>query len=53
MLRPHGAYMDVTTDAKYESIQNTAFPTGNEVTNAEGTYWQMGWANGYSTSLKN
>ncbi|MBW8014121.1 FAD-binding protein [Lactobacillus helveticus] len=53
VLRPHGAYMDATTDAKYKSIQNTAFPTGNEVTNAEGTYWQMGWANGYSTSLKN
>lgn len=43
VLKPHGDYMQATTDAKYESLVNTAFPTGNEVTKHDGSYWEIGW----------
>lgn len=43
ILRPHGAYLQATTDAYYESSMNRAFPTGNEVTRPDGKYWQMGF----------
>lgn len=45
VLRPHGAYIQATADAYYESPINRAFPTGNEVTNADGSYWEMGYGN--------
>ena len=35
--------MQATSDAHYESWVNAAFPTGNEVTNHDGSYWEMGW----------
>ncbi len=45
VLRPHGAYMQATKDAYYESDRNRAFPSGNEVTAADGKYWEMGYGN--------
>lgn len=43
ILRPHGAYLQATADAYYETPMNKAFPTGNEVTRPDGEYWQMGY----------
>ncbi|MDF7638101.1 FAD-binding protein [Lactobacillus sp. ESL0791] len=43
ILRPHGAYIQATPDAYYETERNRAFPTGNEVTAPDGKYWQMGY----------
>lgn len=45
ILRPHGAHIQATPDAYYESAMNKAFPTGNEVTNSDGTYWELGYGN--------
>ena len=45
VLQPHGAYMQSTADAHYETERNHAFPTGNEVTAADGAYWEMGYGN--------
>ncbi|WP_051527992.1 hypothetical protein [Ligilactobacillus equi] len=43
VLRPHGAYMQATADAYYETERNRAFSTGNEVTAEHGQYWHMGY----------
>jgi fumarate reductase flavoprotein subunit len=43
VLRPHGAYIQATSDAYFETERNHAFPTGNEVTAPDGKYWQMGY----------
>lgn len=51
VLRPHGAYMKATADAYYETPMNRAFPSGNEVTNAEGTMWAMGWGKWFLEKL--
>ncbi|MCX2455527.1 FAD-dependent oxidoreductase [Lacticaseibacillus nasuensis] len=45
VLKPHGAYMQSTPDAHYETERNRAFATGNEVTAADGKYWAMGYGN--------
>ncbi|ETA73274.1 FAD-binding protein [Ligilactobacillus equi] len=43
VLRPHGAYMQATADAYYETERNRAFPTGNEVTAEHVQHWHMGY----------
>lgn len=43
VLRPNGDYMKATTDAHFEAPVNTAFPTGNEATKHDGSYWDIGW----------
>lgn len=45
ILKPKGSYMQATTDAAYTTLINKAFPTGNEVTNKDGTYWEMEYGN--------
>ncbi|GAX06342.1 fumarate reductase flavoprotein subunit [Secundilactobacillus pentosiphilus] len=45
VLRPNGAYIQATPDAYYETERNRAFPTGNEVTSADGKYWELGYGN--------
>ncbi|PJZ17113.1 hypothetical protein BHU41_07035 [Lactobacillus crispatus] len=45
VLRPRGAYMQATKDAAYKTLINKAFPTGNEVTNRDGSYWEMEYGN--------
>ncbi|WP_288646579.1 FAD-binding protein [uncultured Lactobacillus sp.] len=45
ILKPHGAYMQPTADATYKTLINKAFPTGNEVTNKDGSYWEMEYGN--------
>lgn len=52
VLQPKGAYMQAISDAPYETLINTAFPTGNEVTNKEGTYWEMEYGNWVIAKLK-
>ncbi|MBP5818492.1 FAD-binding protein [Lactiplantibacillus plantarum] len=45
VLKPKGAYMQATPDAAYKTLINTAFPTGNEVTKKDGSYWEMEYGN--------
>lgn len=52
ILQPKGAYMKATTDAHYESLINTAFPTGNEVTNSKGDFWEWNYGNWLLEKLK-
>lgn len=52
ILHPKGAYMSATADAEYKTLINTAFPTGNEVTNKDGSYWEMEYGNWIITKLQ-
>lgn len=52
VLQPKGAYMRSTADAYYESMINTAFPTGNEVTNSKGDYWEWNYGNWFLEKLE-
>ncbi|TSO25363.1 FAD-binding protein [Lactobacillus sp. LL6] len=53
ILKPRGAYMSATNDAPYKTLINTAFPTGNEVTNKDGSYWEMEYGNWLLEKLQN
>ncbi|CCI84511.1 FMN-binding domain-containing protein [Lactobacillus pasteurii DSM 23907 = CRBIP 24.76] len=52
ILEPNGDHLYVEADAKYETLINKAFPTGNEVTSDDKS-WDRGWGRYMIKELKN
>lgn len=51
ILKPNGDHLKATADAKYETLINKAFPSGNEVTSDDKS-WDFGWGRYMIKELK-